>query len=156
MARDRFFRTIIGTLVFQRYEVHRIIRSTLHNSLVSERKVSPMRRIVEDLIRVEGVIGSLLVGKDGLVVASTLLDEEDAEILGAMSAAVFGEIDKATKRIGVGTLVDSIIDAKDGSILLLEAKELILVVITQRTVNLGLVKMEMRRAAKRIGEAVPI
>nr|WP_238613550.1 roadblock/LC7 domain-containing protein [Candidatus Oscillochloris fontis] len=115
-----------------------------------------MRRIVEDLIRVEGVIGSLLVGKDGLVVASTLLDEEDAEILGAMSAAVFGEIDKATKRIGVGTLVDSIIDAKDGSILLLEARELILVVITQRIVNFGLVKMEMRRAAKRIGEAVPI
>jgi hypothetical protein len=36
----------------------------------------------------------LLVGKDGLVVASTLLDEEDAEILGAMSAAVFGEIDR--------------------------------------------------------------
>jgi hypothetical protein len=114
-----------------------------------------MRRIVEDLIRVDGVIGSLLVGKDGLVVASTLLDEEDAEILGAMSAAVFGEIDKATKRIGVGTLVDSIIDAKDGSILLLEARDLILVVITQRTVNLGLVKMEMRRAAKRIAEAVP-
>jgi uncharacterized protein len=119
-------------------------------------KGQAMRRIVEDLIRVEGVIGSLLVGKDGLVVSSTLLDEEDAEILGAMSAAVFGEIDKATKRIGVGTLVDAIIDAKDGSILLLEARELILVVITQRTVNLGLVKMEMRRAAKRISEAVPI
>ncbi|MFN3373628.1 MAG: roadblock/LC7 domain-containing protein, partial [Chloroflexus sp.] len=67
-----------------------------------------------------------------------------------------GEIDKATRRLGVGNLVDSIIDAKDGSILLLEAKELILVVITQRTVNLGLVKMEMRRAAKRISEAVPI
>ena len=47
-----------------------------------------MRRIVEDLIRVDGVIGSLLVGKDGLVVASTLMDEEDAEILGAMSAAL--------------------------------------------------------------------
>lgn len=115
-----------------------------------------MRRIVEDLIRVEGVIGSLLVGKDGLVVASTLLDEEDAEILGAMSAAVFGEIDKATKRIGVGMLIDAIIDAEQGSILMLEAKDLILAVITQRMVNLGLVKMEMRRAAKRIGEAVPI
>ncbi|MGQ9549580.1 MAG: roadblock/LC7 domain-containing protein [Roseiflexus sp.] len=115
-----------------------------------------MRRIVEDLIRVEGVIGSLLVGKDGLVVASTLMDEEDAEILGAMSAAVFGEIDKATRRIGVGALIDSIIDAEQGSILMLEARELILVVITQRMVNLGLVKMEMRRASKRIGEAVPI
>jgi uncharacterized protein len=115
-----------------------------------------MRRIVEDLIRVEGVIGSLLVGKDGLVVASTLMDEEDAEILGAMSAAVFGEIDKATRRIGVGALVDSIIDAEQGSILMLEGRDLILVVITQRMVNLGLVKMEMRRAAKRIGEAVPL
>ncbi len=119
-------------------------------------KGSAMRRIVEDLIRVDGVIGSLLVGKDGLVVASTLLDEEDAEVLGAMSAAVFGEIDKATQRIGVGTLLDAIIDAQEGSILLLEARELILVVITQRTVNLGLVKMEMRRAAGRISEAVPI
>jgi predicted regulator of Ras-like GTPase activity (Roadblock/LC7/MglB family) len=87
------------------------------------------------LIRVDGVIGSLLVGKDGLKVASTLMDEEDAEILGAMSAAVFGEIDKATKRIGVGMLIDSIIDAEQGSILLLEAKELILVTITQRMVN---------------------
>lgn len=115
-----------------------------------------MRRIVDDLIRVPGVIGSLLVGRDGLVVASTLLDEEDAEILGAMSAAVFGEIDKATKRIGVGTLVDSIIDAEQGSILMLEARDLILVVITQRMVNLGLVKVEMRSASKRIGEALPI
>ena len=70
--------------------------------------------------------------------------------------AVFGEIDKATKRIGVGMLMDTIIDAEQGSILMLEARELILVVITQRTINLGLVKMEMRRAAKRIGEAVPI
>ncbi len=117
---------------------------------------SDMRKIVEDLIRVEGVIGSLLVGKDGLVVASTLLDPEDAEVLGAMSAAIYGEIDKSTKRIGVGTLVDAIIDAQEGSILLLEAKDLILVVITQRMVNLGLVKMEMRRAARRIHEAVPI
>lgn len=115
-----------------------------------------MRRIVEDLIRVEGVIGSLLVGKDGLVVASTLLEDEEAEVLGAMSAAVFGEIDKATKRIGIGTLIDSIIDAQEGSILMLEAKDLILVVITQRVVNLGLIKMEMRRASKRISDAVPI
>jgi predicted regulator of Ras-like GTPase activity (Roadblock/LC7/MglB family) len=115
-----------------------------------------MRRIVEDLIKVDGVIGSLIVGKDGLVVASTLLDEEDAEILGAMSAAVFGEIDKATRRIGIGTLIDTIIDAEQGSILMLETRDLILAVITQRLVNLGLIKMQMRVAAKRIGEAVPI
>lgn len=119
-------------------------------------KAEAMRRIVEDLIRVDGVIGSLLVGRDGLVVASTLMDDEDAEILGAMSAAVFGEIDKTTRRIGVGTLIDTIIDAQQGSILMLESRDLILAVITQRMVNLGMVKMEMRRAAKRVTEAIPI
>src|SRR5438067_13386438 len=111
-----------------------------------------MRRIVEDLIRVDGVIGSLLVGKDGLVVASTLMDEEDAEILGAMSAAVFGEIDKATKRIGGGMLLDSIMDAEESSILMLGVKELILGVITQRMNNLGRVKLEMRSASTRTSE----
>ena len=115
-----------------------------------------MRRIVEDLLRVDGVVGSLLVGRDGLVVASTLLDPEDAEILGAMSAAMYAEIDKATKRIGVGSLSDAIINAQDGALLMLEAYDLILVVIAQRTVNLGLVKMEMRKAAGRIKEAIPL
>ncbi|MBN1485691.1 MAG: roadblock/LC7 domain-containing protein [Chloroflexia bacterium] len=115
-----------------------------------------MRRIVEDLLRVDGVVGSLLVGKDGLVVASTLLDPEDAEVLGAMSAAVYGEIDKSTRRIGVGGLTDTIINAQDGAVLMVESHELILVVIAQRTVNLGLVKMEMRKAASRIREAVPL
>lgn len=115
-----------------------------------------MRRIVEDLLRVDGVVGSLLVGKDGLVVASTLLDAADAEVLGAMSAAVYSEIDKATKRIGVGGLNDAIINAQDGLIMMLESHDLILVVITQRVVNVGLVKMEMRKAASRIKEAVPL
>ncbi len=118
--------------------------------------VAPMRRIVEDLLRVDGVVGSLLVGRDGLVVASTLLDAGDAEVLGAMAAAMYGEIDKATKRIGVGGLNDAIINAQDGFVMLLESHELILVVITQRTVNVGLVKMEMRKAAGRIKEAVPL
>lgn len=115
-----------------------------------------MRKIVEDLLRVDGVVGSLLVGKDGLVVASTLLDAADAEVLGAMSAAVYAEIDKATKRIGVGGLNDAIISAQDGLIMMLESHDLILVVITQRAVNVGLVKMEMRKAAGRIKEAVPL
>ena len=115
-----------------------------------------MRKIVEDLLRVDGVVGSLLVGKDGLVVASTLLDPGDAEVLGAMSAAIYAEIDKATRRIGVGGLTDAIINAQDGCTLMMESHDLILVVITQRTVNLGLVKMEMRKAAARIKEAVPI
>lgn len=115
-----------------------------------------MRKIVEDLIRIDGVIGSLLVSKDGLVVASTLLEDEDAEMLGAMSAAMYGTIAKATERIGVGNLSNTIIEAEEGAIQLIEAEELILVVITEKRVNLGYIRIEMRKAARRVREAIPI
>ncbi len=115
-----------------------------------------MKRIVEDLIRVDGVIGSLIVGRDGLVVASTLLEDEDAEVLGAMAAAMFGTIDKATGRIGVGGLINAIISASDGTVQLMGAEDLILVVITEKQVNAGAVKLEMSRAAKRIGAAISL
>ena len=115
-----------------------------------------MRKIVEDLIRIDGVIGSLLVGKDGLVVSSTLLEDEDAEVLGAMSAAMFGSVAKAAERIGIGGLRDTIIEATEGSIQLIEAEDLILVVITERGVNLGMIRIEMRKAAKRVREEIPM
>ncbi len=109
-----------------------------------------MKQIVEDLIKVDGVVGSLLVGKDGLVVSSSLLEAEDAEVLGAMSAAIFAEVYKAARRIGVGRVVDTVITASEGAILMMEAEDLLLVVLTQRNVNVGLIKIEMRRAARRI------
>jgi predicted regulator of Ras-like GTPase activity (Roadblock/LC7/MglB family) len=115
-----------------------------------------LRKIVEDLIRIDGVIGSLLVGKDGLVVSSTLLEDEDAEVLGAMSAAMFGTISKSAERIGVGTLRDTIIEASEGSIQLIEAEDLILVVITEKGVNLGMIRIEMRKAAKRVRAEIPM
>ncbi len=114
-----------------------------------------MRNILDGMLRLEGVMAGLVVGKDGLVVASTLDDMDDAEVLAAMSAAVYGEINKSARRIGIGKLVDAIIDGQLGTMLLLEARDLILVVVVQRGTNLGFVKLEMRRAAKRIAEVVP-
>lgn len=115
-----------------------------------------MRRIVEDLIRIEGVIGALLVGKDGLVIASTMLEDEDAEVLGAMAAAMYGTLSKACERIGVGTMTDSIVQAADGTIHLVEAEDILLVVIAEKQVNIGMIKIEMRRASKRVREAIPL
>lgn len=114
-----------------------------------------MQQIVEDLLQIEGVLGGLLVGKDGLVIVSTLQDTDDAEALGALAAAVYGEIDKSAKRIGVGTLVDAIINAQYGSILLLEAKDLLLVAVTMRDAEPGTVKAAMQHAAERSAADVP-
>ena len=47
-----------------------------------------METILQRLMAIDGVTGALLVGKDGLVVASAM-DGEDEELLGAMAAAAY-------------------------------------------------------------------
>lgn len=112
-------------------------------------------RVFEELIKVEGVIGGLLVGRDGLVVQSLMIDEEDAEVLGAMAASTFDNIARTTERLGIGRLNDSIVSAAEGSLQIREAGELVLVVICERSVNTGLVRLAMARAARRVQENFP-
>ena len=49
-----------------------------------------IERILKDLGRVNGVNGSLVVGKDGLIIESEVSGDIDAELVGAMASAVFG------------------------------------------------------------------
>ena len=69
---------------------------------------------------------------------------------------MFGTVAKATERIGVGPLDHTIIEAREGSIQMLEAEDLILVVIADKRANLGYIRLEMRRAARRVREAIPL
>ncbi len=106
------------------------------------------RRIFDELVKIDGVVGGLLVSKDGLVVQSLMIDEEDADVLGAMAANTFDNIARTTERLGIGRLDDSIIGAKEGTLLVREAGELVLVVICEKGVRVGEVRLAMSRAAK--------
>ncbi len=114
-----------------------------------------MARIFDELVKVEGVIGGLLVGKDGLVVSSLMIDEEDAEILGAMAASTFDNVARTAERLGIGRLNDAIVGASEGSLQMREAGELVLVVICQQPYNVGEVRLAMSRAARRAKENFP-
>ena len=109
-------------------------------------------KIFDELIKLDGVIGGLLVGKDGLVVQSMLIEEEDAEVLGAMAASAFDNVALTSERLGIGQLNDVIIGATNGSLQMREAGDLVLVVICQQPYNIGEVRIAMSRAAKRARE----
>lgn len=111
-----------------------------------------MRRIFDGLMKTEGVIGGLLVGRDGLVVQSLMVEEEDAEVLGALAANMFDTIARTTQRLGIGPLNDTIVGARDGSLQIRGAGELVLVVICDHHVRLGEVRIEMSRAARMVEE----
>ncbi len=109
-----------------------------------------MPRIFDQLVKTEGVIGGLLVSRDGLVVDRLMVEEEDAEVLGALAANVFDTIAKTTQRLGIGPLNDAIVGARDGSLQMRGAGELVLVVICQHPINLGEVRLAMSKAARAV------
>ncbi len=111
-----------------------------------------MRRIFDGLMKTDGVIGGLLVARDGLVVQSLMVEEEDAEVLGALAANMFDTIARTTQRLGIGTLNDTIVGARDGALQMRGAGELVLVVICDHSVRLGEVRLEMSRAARIVEE----
>jgi len=109
--------------------------------------------ILQRLTDLDEVSGALLVGKDGLIVIGTL-HSEDEEVIGAMSAAAFGSISNYTTQINNEEISHVIIETHNGTIQLAEVGDLILVVTTQASSNLGRVRLEMKKACRQLLQLV--
>jgi len=109
--------------------------------------------ILQRLTDLDDIIGAVLVGKDGLIVAGTLRSE-DEEVLAAMSAAVIGSINNYTTQINSGEMRHVIIETNTGAVQLAEVGDLILVVTTNPTGNLGRVRLEMQKSCQQLTELV--
>jgi len=107
-------------------------------------------RILKDLGRINGVSGSLVVGKDGLVIESNVPPEIDSELVGAMASAVFGTAERSAEEMKHEPLQQVMIEGNRGKTLMVDTGEGILVVITEIDINLGLIRIEMRRSAERV------
>lgn len=112
-----------------------------------------MDTILQRLTDLDEITGAILVGKDGLIVTGAL-HSEDEEMLGAMSAAVFGSIANYTMQINSGEIHHVIVETSTGSVQLAEVGDMILVVTTQPGSNLGRVRLEIKKACQQLSQAV--
>jgi uncharacterized protein len=109
--------------------------------------------ILQRLTDLDEISGAILIGKDGLIVSGAL-HSEDEELLGAMSAAVFGSIANFTDQVNIGEMHHVIIETPGGTIQLAEVGDLILVVTTNSASNLGRVRLEMKKACRQLTQLV--
>lgn len=72
--------------------------------VVSAVKGEGIKLLLSQIDTYPEVIGSIIVGLDGLVIVSTLGEAMDKDMLGAMSVAVMGSSGLATKKLEVGQL----------------------------------------------------
>lgn len=97
------------------------------------------------------VEASAVVSVDGLIMASSLPTDVDEDRISAMSAAMLSLGDRIADELKRGTLQRVYIEGTDGIIVLMAiGDEAVLTVMARNKAKLGLIFLDMRRAAKDI------
>ncbi|MBP9091630.1 hypothetical protein KBI23_11410 [bacterium] len=80
--------------------------------VISAARGEGIRNILVAIDGYEGVAGSLIVGHDGLVIASTVGNGWDKDMLGALSTALLSTSNLATKKLEIGKLKQMVLLTK--------------------------------------------
>jgi len=121
--------------------------------MVEKRK--ELENILKGLGELGDVIGSSIVRRDGLLIASNLPSEVNAKAVAAMAAAIVGTSETSTKELDIGEFNQVIVNGSNGQYVSVGAGgEAILICLIKKTANLGLVLLEMERSAKKLGRII--
>lgn len=104
-----------------------------------------------NLESMEGVIGSALVKRNGLLITSRLPRDIDDRKFAAMAAAMFGAIITATQNLKKEKIVSLLVEYEKSQIVVLEidAKNLI-VALLELNINYGLILIELEEIVRKL------
>jgi predicted regulator of Ras-like GTPase activity (Roadblock/LC7/MglB family) len=111
-----------------------------------------MRAILAQLNKTPGVWGSLIAGRDGIVIASDFSVETPESQVGAISSQILVALDGALKRIKMGDFKRFIIGGSESKLALVNVGQTILIVLMRRDVNMGMVNVEIKNAADAVAK----
>src|SRR5207247_1446188 len=107
-----------------------------------------------DLVtRVRGVRGAMLVsGDDGIVVAEQLMEGIKGSAVAALASSLAARLRRAMEAAGVGASLFWHLQCDQGGLLVVPAPSGVLIVaVAEPDVNVGLVRLELLRAAEAVG-----
>ncbi|MFW9824211.1 MAG: roadblock/LC7 domain-containing protein [Candidatus Thorarchaeota archaeon] len=116
-------------------------------------KVEEVIRILQELEgKVSDIVGSAVIRTNGLVIASALPSEANERMIAAMSAALLGTSKRSAEALFNGEFVSLNLELDKGNMFLIGAGRVILVAITRKEPNIGLITLEMEDTSKKITE----
>lgn len=123
---------------------------------MNEAKEVIMEEILENLAQVTGILGALIVGRDGLVIAYSGDIKADPDFLGATVSDFFTTAENIMEeKFSLGTLGRITIEADQGVYFLQNINnETFLVVIADKKMNHGLIRLEMKSASESLREVL--
>lgn len=110
---------------------------------------TPFTPVLDALMRLRGVQSSLVVSADdGIAIDSNLQIGQDGSRVAALAASLYRKARKSAFAAGFGGTGFMQLEAEQGRLCLLGGDQVVLVVVAQRDANVGLIRMEMLRAAE--------
>jgi predicted regulator of Ras-like GTPase activity (Roadblock/LC7/MglB family) len=108
-----------------------------------------LRRLME----IDGVTGALFVGRDGMVVASTLAGDEE-ELVGAMVAACLDSSERYIGQVGLGSVRYALFETPGGSIQVADGGEVLVAARSAPQAALGHIRLELQQIARRMVQEI--
>jgi len=109
-----------------------------------------MERILSELNRVPGIHGTLIVGKDGIVILSDISDEIDEEEVSALAGSLILSAEKISRKLGQGELKTITVETNKSKWFIQHINIGFLVAVADADSNLGLLRVELRDAAVKL------
>ena len=118
-------------------------------------KEEDLKKILEDFESSGEVTGAAIVRRDGLMIISSLPEAINSKAVAAMTAAIVGTGETASKELGMGELNQVVVESGAGKLISVGAgPETILTALVRAKANMGLILMNMERSAKKIGRII--
>lgn len=109
-----------------------------------------MYQVLSELNKTPGVTGSMVVGNDGIVIAADMASGFEGETVGALAASITSNIQKSLDRLDTTPWSQVTIEADNAKLFFTDASLGILVVTTEKVVNIGLIRLEIRNAIDKL------
>jgi predicted regulator of Ras-like GTPase activity (Roadblock/LC7/MglB family) len=97
--------------------------------------------LLVDINNINGIMGSLIVGKDGLVIANTMPPDIDKDLVGALTSSLFSNLDGQIKKMKKGNLKRLTVETEIGTYVLTEIEMGTLVVFSDEEEKINLAEV---------------
>jgi predicted regulator of Ras-like GTPase activity (Roadblock/LC7/MglB family) len=130
------------------------VRKKIKNQMESNMRIDMLNNILNELNSSSAdVEASAIISTDGLIMASQLPSSIDEDRVGAMSAAMLSLGDRTAQELERGGLDQVLIKGSNGYVLMVKAGEdAVLTVMAKANAKLGLIFLDVKRAAKKVSE----
>lgn len=115
-----------------------------------------MQEILSNINKTKGVIGSMLVDKDGILVASDVTEAVNKDTVCAVASSIVSTTEKVLTKMKHSKFNSFIIAGNQGRLAVMDAGRSFLIVSIEKDCNVGLIMVELKDAAQKVREKLKL